>query len=154
MPVEYEYIEYLGKTGQAAHVLIAAAQLENALRDLIKLNKPNLNSRFFRGFAAKIDVAFGLGEIDANLQADLHNIREIRNKFAHTSTPLHFNSPEVVTLLRKFANYKTAATGMDPMAYFFMKIDDCFNELRPRLASSTLVQALENHKHSVAKSQN
>jgi Domain of unknown function (DUF4145) len=143
-PTLHEYIEILGRSGHAAHVLIAAAQLENALRDLIKANKPKLSNRFYRGLAAKIDLAFGLGEIDAKLQADLHVIRDIRNKFAHTPTPLHFDSPEAIALLQNFANYETAAMGVNPMAYFFMKVDDCFNELRPRIASSELVRALES----------
>ncbi|HEY7086130.1 MAG TPA: hypothetical protein VH519_15075, partial [Hyphomicrobiaceae bacterium] len=76
-PTLHEYIEYLGRTGNAAHALIAAAKLETALTELIQARLPNLfkteelhkehrrlDKRLFRSFATKIDVAFAMGEID------------------------------------------------------------------------------------------
>jgi hypothetical protein len=82
-------------------VLIAAAMLEEALRDLIfahlvpcatkedsLLDGPN---SAFGSFATKIDGAFRLGLISGTLTRDLHIVRKLRNDVAHAPSDFSYD---------------------------------------------------------------
>lgn len=49
-------------------------------------------------FAPKIDVAYAIGLIKPDLRDDLHNIRRIRNRFAHSIDPIDFKDTKVIGL--------------------------------------------------------
>jgi hypothetical protein len=59
------------------------AHVENGLRQRANL-------------AEKIETARQIGIFNENGAAVLHAIREIRNEFAHSLSPLTFNTPEII----------------------------------------------------------
>ena len=98
----------LGRAGHAAHALYVASNLERSLEELIALRMPNLsntlNKQLFTGygplssFSAKIDIAFALDLIPANLRRDLHAIRYIR-------TTLHTLQSASTSILLKWSTF-------------------------------------------------
>ena len=52
-------------------------------------------------FKAKVDIAFALGLYDRKIRKDLHTVRRIRNKFAHSSEPMGFDHNQVADECRK-----------------------------------------------------
>ena len=54
-----------------------------------------------RDFSAKIKMGFALGIYGPNTRADLDSIREVRNSFAHTMSPIYFNTPEVENVCKR-----------------------------------------------------
>jgi hypothetical protein len=57
-----------------------------------------------RNFARKVDTADLFDLIDEAVRADLHIIRNIRNKFAHTARFVYFDSPHVDQNCRRLSN--------------------------------------------------
>jgi DNA-binding MltR family transcriptional regulator len=93
--------------------IIGAGIIDEFLTDLLKkrlILTAKVRERLFSyevngplaHFAAKIDMAFALGLIDTNLHADLHDIRRIRNRFAHTPEPLGFSDKEISKWCSRF----------------------------------------------------
>jgi len=136
----------LGRAGHAAHALYVASNLERSLEELIALRMPNLSNtlkeQLFTGygplssFSARIDIAFALDLIPANLRRDLHAIRHIRNHFAHATERVHFDSPKMEHLLKKFTDY---TPGCDRLSFYLSKLDSCDAFLSPR--TQTLMMA-------------
>jgi len=94
--------ELLGESDRAA-ALVAAAEIESYLAHLLmfkftQLSKEERDEMFFgrngplAEFGDRINVAYGLGAIDAGERDDLHSIRRIRNAFAHSVIPLTFEN--------------------------------------------------------------
>ena len=52
-------------------------------------------------FSAKIDFAYRIGLIDLNQRSSFHLIRRIRNKFAHSSEEINFESAVVKDRIRE-----------------------------------------------------
>lgn len=46
-------------------------------------------------FSSRIELAYLVGLVPANVRADLHLIRKIRNEFAHIAGPLDFNAEKI-----------------------------------------------------------
>lgn len=111
-----EIIANLLRDSDAANILRLASNVEEYLSRLLANSMPNisnsLRSTLFSGygplsnFSAKIDIAYAFGHINANLKRDLHAIRGIRNKIAHSTGRAHFNDSEMIKLLHKFNDYK------------------------------------------------
>jgi hypothetical protein len=53
-------------------------------------------------FSFRTKLAYSFGYIGEPLFAELEKIRQIRNRFAHSSTPLRFDSPSVSPLIQQF----------------------------------------------------
>jgi hypothetical protein len=143
----------MGRQGHAAHAIWAAATLDDTLGSLLAIYMSNLSNRLreklFTGygplssFSAKIDIAYSLNLITANLRRDLHIFREIRNEFAHSTVMLHFQTDEMETFLTKFSDYDPK---MDRLAFYREKLNRCFDELRPAMGTLALAAALRRHK--------
>lgn len=94
-----------------AAVLTLVSLLEGALQKslatkLIPDDKGKLEYMFgsgapLRDFSAKIKMGFALGVYGPNTRADLDSIREVRNSFAHTMSPIDFNTPEVENVCKR-----------------------------------------------------
>ena len=148
----HELIEELSRGGHAGFALIAASQIEKAVRKLVLARLPNLEKKLygtlFKGtgplvsFYVNIEVAYAMGQIDKALRHDLNVIREVRNKFAHSEIYLHFGSSEIIELLLGFKDYNKK---LDPFAFFKEKIDDCWAGIIPRLKTDALAAALMNY---------
>jgi hypothetical protein len=57
-------------------------------------------------FSAKIDIAYFFGLIDQTTYDDLRAIKDIRNKFAHATTPILFTSESVDRECQRLAGWK------------------------------------------------
>ncbi|MDX2310144.1 hypothetical protein [Pseudomonas sp. On1] len=88
-------------------VLMSAAFLDDRLEGLLKArlvnNKTIVSQVFdFNGalgtFSSRINFSYLLGLLPVNARTDLHNIRSIRNIFAHSALPLEFEDSEVSKL--------------------------------------------------------
>ena len=94
-----------------AAVLTVVSLLEGALQKslatkFIADDKGKLEYMFgsgapLRDFSAKIKMGFALGVYGPNTRADLDSIREVRNSFAHTMSPIYFNTPEVENVCKR-----------------------------------------------------
>lgn len=106
----------LAEESDRAAVIIAAAKLDNELRDLIVsrlVPSPTSDDELVDGdrplgtFSARIKMAFRLGLIDAEVARSLDLVRRIRNQFAHEARSSSLSSAEheqrVKELARPFA---------------------------------------------------
>lgn len=101
-------------------VLMSAAFLDDKLKHLIEKRlvqdkKVSRRAFDFNGplgtFSSRIDFAYLIGIIPKNAQKDLHNIRAIRNQFAHHASPLSYKDEKVKNLCERlvFHGVKEAA---------------------------------------------
>lgn len=90
--------------------LMGASYVDDRLADLLKkklLLNSDLRERMFDyigplgSFSARINMAYAIGLIPANLRRELHVMRDIRNVFAHRAAHLTFESPEISPLVDK-----------------------------------------------------
>jgi DNA-binding MltR family transcriptional regulator len=96
-------IQTVGALSQSATVLVACAvldtELERALKAGMRPVSKTVYSRMFNGalgtFSSKIDLAYLLGITTEDVHHNLTIIRNIRNKFAHTSAVLTLESDTV-----------------------------------------------------------
>jgi len=109
----------LDETDRGA-VLMSAAFLDDKLKQLIEKRlvedkKISRRAFDFNGplgtFSSRIDFAYLIGILPKNAQKDLHNIRAIRNQFAHHASPLSYEDEKVKTLCERlvFHGVKKAA---------------------------------------------
>ena len=90
------------KESDRAAVILSVAMLEQTLETLLKARSVSVSGSddsLFDGpyaplasFSAKIDFAYRIGLISANLCRDLHLIRRIRNDFAHDVSNSNFQN--------------------------------------------------------------
>jgi len=150
-PTIHDLILDLSRRGHGAYVLLAAAQFENALEELICAHLPKLSKTLraklftgyrapFSNFSTKIDVAFACGEIDSETHHDLHVLREIRNEFAHPKQETHLELEEVLDLLKRFRNYDKK---MDRFAFLGEKVNQLWAAINPRFETLAMVAALQ-----------
>jgi hypothetical protein len=103
---EQAVIEEIERQTDRGSALVAAAFIENRLRTAIetrldpKTNKKAITAIFqFSGplgtFGAKIDLGHALHLYPSAVRDLLHEIRDIRNKFAHRQTPLEFDTEDI-----------------------------------------------------------
>jgi DNA-binding MltR family transcriptional regulator len=92
-----------------ALVIIGVSRIEHALGELLKssfvhneeLAKKILEQSDCAGnFSVRIDLCHAMGEISAEVAAELHRLRRIRNKFAHDWSKLSLDSPPVSDMVR------------------------------------------------------
>lgn len=139
----------LGRRGQAAFVLLMASNMEALLEELIKTRMPHLSNTLreklftnlgpFASFSAKIDVAYAMGLVSANLQQDLHLTRKIRIKFAHPKSPVHFDVEEVFDLLKRYRDFDSE---MDRYAFFGERARKILDELHQIATNSAMAAFL------------
>lgn len=98
----------LRERGRGA-VLVGVARVDAALEALLKaaLTPPRGSETLFHtdrplgSFGAKIALAARLGLIDAAVEQALHNLRRVRNGFAHSTTPVSLADPPTCDRLRE-----------------------------------------------------
>ncbi|MGX8007939.1 MltR family transcriptional regulator [Mesorhizobium sp. ORM8.1] len=138
-----ERTDKLIKQTHLGRVLTYSAFLEEELREtitshLVRKSK-NMEEVIYDNngplstFSGKIKIASAFGIISVELAAELHKIREIRNKCAHTRTPLTFETPEIIEEINKLSN---ARKDMTPEAAF----TEAFGMAVRGLASSKKVE--------------
>lgn len=115
-------IQELKKNAEAGGVLATVAFVESLLAKALleKMISPlseNVKEDLFDGYgplhelAAKIDIAFALGIINQTTKTDLHALKYIRNDFAHSTSPLHFNSPALEKSCQRLRGWHKGCDG-------------------------------------------
>jgi DNA-binding MltR family transcriptional regulator len=97
------YFHQLHKETDRGYAIVAAILLDGLLETLLRKKMiPSVPNEIFSGygplssFSAKIDLSFYLGFISRGEYDELHQIRRIRNEFAHSlNAPLSFSHPPV-----------------------------------------------------------
>lgn len=122
-------------------VLVAAAMLDDALRELLLaalVPNPSSSDTLFDGgngplsnFSARIDASFRLGLISDNFCRDMHIIRRIRNDVAHQPHGFSFDDPSprsrIEALSKSHGIYDRSpetikALGMPPLRHQFLEV--------------------------------
>jgi hypothetical protein len=103
------------KKGHSGTSLVLAAILEDYLERALRIKLSRLSGkmaeRWFGAFgplgnlASKIEFAFVLELINDAERKDADTVRRIRNKFAHSTDFLFFESLEVIELCKKLGTY-------------------------------------------------
>lgn len=100
--------------------LIVSAWLDDALDHLLRasvVQHKKLAEGLFGPdrplgtFSARINVAFAFGVINTKHFDDLHALRAIRNRFAHTRAPMSFATPEIASSIGALHFVKDYASG-------------------------------------------
>jgi hypothetical protein len=115
---EYDFLrlfpghnDQLARESERGAVIVSAALIDEALEDLIKaklMPSPKKEDELFVGtyaplesFSAKTDFAYRLGLIGISTRNSLHQIRKLRNDFAHLSAIETFESNKVQNRVRE-----------------------------------------------------
>lgn len=65
-------------------------------------------------FSSRIDMAFALGLIGANVRRDLNLIRKIRNEFGHSHRPLMFSDDAISSRCNELFHFHSIESTSDP----------------------------------------
>jgi DNA-binding MltR family transcriptional regulator len=110
---------------------ILSETLELALKFKFLLEKRPVNDRMFKGngplgtLQNRINAAHRHKLIDDTARDDAHSVRLVRNKFSHSSKKLHFDSAEIVALIKRMSTYDPATTNQDA---FLKAADNATNQ--------------------------
>jgi DNA-binding MltR family transcriptional regulator len=98
--------------------------------------------------SAKIEVAYLFNLIDDTVYKDLKAIKEIRNRFAHTTTAVFFSSPELSKDLQKLTGWHRDC---DPKDLFNERCVYCVKMMEAQIDRRILADAVLNfHKSDPA----
>jgi hypothetical protein len=104
--------------------------LELALKTRVLKSGKAVNEKTFQKggklqtLAAKIKKANDLGLLDEGTFKDTDLLREIRNEFGHLKTKLHFDSPEIVKLVKQLSTYEAAESNQAAIQEAITKVTD------------------------------
>lgn len=118
----------LRERGRGA-VLVGVARVDAALEALLKaaLAPPRGSESLFHtdrplgSFGAKIALAARLGLIDAAVEQSLHNLRRVRNAFAHSTSEVRLADPPFSDRLRESVAQARANLLWPPMETILRK---------------------------------
>jgi DNA-binding MltR family transcriptional regulator len=105
------FVEDFQKETDRGAALAAAAFLDDVLTAMLCaafIDDPKTATRLLEypgpisTFGARADLAYAMGLLGPKMHADLKVIREIRNHFAHSHSPVTFDDPAVEGLCRRF----------------------------------------------------
>jgi DNA-binding MltR family transcriptional regulator len=132
-----EKLDEIARSTHAGYALIMAARLDQTLRAAIERRMPYLTENLRRAlfehgalsdFSDKIDIAFGLGIIDAETRRELHILRKMRNAFAHSPAKLHFGDNAIISFLATLGGYKK---GVEVEKFVLGKFGDWVKAIEP-----------------------
>jgi DNA-binding MltR family transcriptional regulator len=111
-----DLMKILSRQTEAGNALVVAGIVEDWLEKLLLARGRTISNRtakrIFEGmgplssFSGKIDVAYLFELIDEDVAQDLRVIKDIRNKFAHTTQSVHFQSEHIAKDCEKLSNWK------------------------------------------------
>jgi DNA-binding MltR family transcriptional regulator len=146
-----EYIDLLSKHAEAGNALVAAGLVEDGLEKLLlHAARPlsnTLTAKIFDGlgplsqFSAKIEIAYIFCLVDEATYKDLLAIKEIRNRFAHTSRFVNFKSEEIDTACQRLSGWKK---GADNENLYLEKTRACVDKMNEKINALVYVNALQN----------
>jgi DNA-binding MltR family transcriptional regulator len=148
-------IELLAKQTHAGKALIYAGVIDEWLQKLLLHHMRPLSGkqleRLFNAygpvssFSGRMDIAFAFKLISDDVYENLRIIKDIRNKFAHTVTPLNFTSSEIAEQCRRFKAWKQ---GVNNEALYYERVAFCAVEMEKKIESSLIVEALAGQPSS------
>jgi hypothetical protein len=110
-----DLIRILHRQSQAGNALVVAGMVEDEIEKLLLTAGRTLSNKqakdIFGGmgplhsFSGKIEIAYLFELIDQSVRDDLQLIKSIRNKFAHTTRYVFFESPHVDQDCRRLSNW-------------------------------------------------
>jgi hypothetical protein len=151
-PTLTEKIDDMLKNTHAMIALTWAAFVANKLQTFLEGRMPHLNHQLkkkffsaygpFHSFSVQIDVCYAMGMIPRELWTLLHNMRDIRNKFAHPDGPTTFDSEIMDKLFPKFLDFKK---GEDRLRFFARKSQGALSEIVRLGETDLLIKAIKAH---------
>ena len=153
-----EHMIDLAKHTEAGVALVTVGIVEEWLQKLIlTVGRPLSNTiavKIFDGYgplstlSAKIEVAYLFNLIDDITYNDLRAIKEIRNRFAHTTTAVFFSSPELSKDLQRLTGWYRDC---DPKNLFDERCVYCVKEMEAQIERHVMADAVRNfHKSDPA----
>lgn len=143
-----ETLHILAKQNDTPYVIVAGTALEDLLEMALLANMRNLSNKcydeIFKGygplsrFAAKISIAYALRMIDDDLLGDFNAVRNVRNAFAHTREAIHFGTPKLKPLFRKFSGWTQSS---DHHTLFDERLKACMQALNSYVDMTIFNQA-------------
>ncbi len=135
---------------EAGIVLVVAGKLEDMIEKVLLTKGREISNkhakRIFGGmgplssFSGKIEIAYFFGLIDDASFNDLHLIKDIRNRFAHTTNFVFF-STEIIT--SKCQLLSTWEDGADPQNCFYGRSLDLIAVLAAKMDALMYANALK-----------
>jgi DNA-binding MltR family transcriptional regulator len=104
------------------YVLNGVAHLEEALEDLLRgffIDQPQVTDPLFAGygpfesFKARMDTCFALGLISERERRNLEILRRLRNRLAHETGDVSFETPAIKDLWRELVDPPARFQGTD-----------------------------------------
>jgi hypothetical protein len=111
-------IKTLSRNAEVGGALVTVAIIDEALHKLLRMAmRPSLSnaiekrifSRPLYDIAPKADIAFAFNLIDEQTLTNIRSVKEIRDLFAHTRDPIHFNTQKVVKACKPLPGFKKGA---------------------------------------------
>ena len=92
-------------------------------------------------FSAKIEVAYIFRLLDEATYKDLLAIKDIRNRFAHTSRFVNFRSEEINTACKRLSGWHEDA---DNQNLFWEKTKTCIDKMNEKIDALVYASALKD----------
>ncbi|MGY4371111.1 hypothetical protein ACVW1A_007176 [Bradyrhizobium sp. LB1.3] len=144
-----DLLRILHRQSQAGSVLVTAGLIEDELEKLLlSAGRPLENKTAkeifgamgpLHGFSAKIEIAYMFELINRDVRDDLRIIKGIRNKFAHTSRYVFFESQHIDRECRKLSNW---SEGLGNEEVFRGRAIGCVNLIKLKIDSLMFAKAL------------
>jgi hypothetical protein len=151
----HELVQIVGALSQSATVLVACAvldaELERTLKVIMRPMNSAMHSRLFEGygplssFSSKIDLAHALNITSNEVHAILVTIKDIRNKFAHTTEMLTLESKRLQGLYQKLKKTAEPKAATDT---FIECADEVVSFLEEYLKSKGVTDDLSRRAHA------
>ena len=106
----FEFRFSLNRESDRGCALLAASFLDVEIKELLRkcfVQDSQMDDRLFGGhgpfssFSSRIDGAYYLGKISADLRQEIHLIRRIRNDFGHDPKPITFATEQIANRCRE-----------------------------------------------------
>jgi DNA-binding MltR family transcriptional regulator len=154
LPVEpltqQDILLILSRQTDAGNALVTAGLVEDELEKLLLTAGRELTNKHAKeifgamgplhGFSAKIEIAYMFEFIDKSVRDDLQIIKSIRNKFAHTTRFVFFESPHIDQECRRLSNWKEDAPNEE---LFRTRAIECINAVKSKINELMFVKALK-----------
>jgi hypothetical protein len=146
-----DFMQLLSRQTEAGAALVTAGLVEDWLEKLLLTAGRRLSNKTAKGifmglgplssFSAKIEIAYMFELIDKGVRDDPRIVKTIRNRFAHTTRFVHFESEHIAKECRKLSNWKD---GANSQGIFQDRALECINGLRSRMDILMYAKALKD----------
>jgi DNA-binding MltR family transcriptional regulator len=92
-------------------------------------------------FSAKIEIAYIFRLLDETTYKDLLAIKEIRNRFAHTSRYVNFRSEEIKTACQRLSGWCKDA---DNQSLYWEKTKTCIDKMNEKIDALVYASAVKD----------